>query len=108
MQGRGENMSNNRKKPLSQRILERLDIPVGTFGRISFIEAVGNREISVDGCEGLVAYTEELVVLILCDGFLSIRGTELELHSFSCGRVSVSGIISSICYGNESESANDI
>ncbi len=101
-------MNKKHKKPLSQRICERLDIPVGTFGRISFIEAVGNREVSVDGCEGLVAYTEELVVLILCDGFLSIRGTGLELHSFSYGRVSVSGIISNICYGNESGTANDV
>ena len=31
------------KTPISQRILDSLDIPVGTFGKISFIEAAGNR-----------------------------------------------------------------
>ncbi|MBQ8551265.1 MAG: YabP/YqfC family sporulation protein [Clostridia bacterium] len=100
-------MSKNRKKPLSQRICETLDIPVGTFGRISFIEAVSNRELCIDGCEGLITYTEDLVVLVLCDGLLTVKGSGLELRSFSGGRVSVSGIISTICYGAESEAVHD-
>lgn len=89
------------KLPLSQRILESLDIPVGTFGRISFIEAAGNREINISGCVGLAEYATSRVVLELCDGFITINGSELELRSFSGGRVSVSGIISSIKYGRE-------
>ena len=100
-------MNKKSKKPLSQRLCEVLDIPVGTFGKISFIEAVGNRELCVDGCEGLVTYTDNTVILILCDGLLTVKGTELELKSFSFGRVSVSGIISSICYGEEGEAQND-
>jgi sporulation protein YqfC len=87
--------------PLSQRILDKLDIPVGTFGRISFIEATGNREINISGCVGLNEYSASRVVLELCDGFMTIIGSELELRSFSGGRVSVSGIISSIKYGRE-------
>ena len=89
---------------MSRRICETLDIPVGTFGRISFIEAIGNRELSVSGCESLVVYTEELVVLELCDGTLSVKGNGLELRSFTGGRVTVSGTISAIGYGGrESE-----
>lgn len=92
-------MSKKIKKPLTQRLCEALDVPVCTFGTTSLIEAVGNREISISGCLGLVSYTEELVVLELCDGVLTVAGSLLELHSFSCGRVSVSGIISRISYG---------
>ena len=96
-------MNKNPKKPLSQRIAETLDIPVGTFGRISFIEAVGSRELCISGCEGLITYTGECVVLELCDGRLTVRGAGLELHSFSGGRVSVSGRIKGILYGERGE-----
>jgi len=92
-------MNHSQKKPLSQRLCETLDIPVGTFGRISFIEAVGNRELCISGCETLTSYSDTQVVLMLCDGQLTVNGSLLELRSFSGGRVSVSGIIESILYG---------
>ena len=87
------------RKPWSQRLCETLDIPVGTFGRISFIEAVGNRELCVSGCEGLMSYTDERVELALCDGRLTVSGSSLELRSYTGGRVSVSGVITGIRYG---------
>ena len=97
------NMNKTRKnepgKPWSQRLCETLDIPVGTFGRISFIEAVGNRELCVSGCEGLMSYTGERVELELCDGTLTVYGSALELRSYTGGRVSVSGVITGIRYG---------
>ena len=93
-------MNKNKKKPLSQRICETLDIPVGTFGKISFIEATGNRELGISGCESLLAYTGERIVLELCDGVITVLGDGLELRSFSGGRVAVSGTISGISYGN--------
>ncbi len=93
-------MNKSKKKPISQRICETLDIPVGTFGKISFIEAVGNRELSISGCESLLAYTDECIVLALCDGNITVLGSGLELRSFSDGRVAVNGSISGISYGN--------
>lgn len=100
-------MSKKIKKPISQRLCETLDIPVGTFGKISFIEAVGNRELCVSGCLGLISYTDRLVILELCDGILTVSGSLLELHSFSGGRVSVSGVISGISYGERGAERDD-
>ncbi len=100
-------MSKKTKKSLSSRFCDTLDIPVGTFGHISFIEAVSNRELSVCGCETLITYTEELVVLELCDGKLTVRGNELELRSFTGGRVTISGTISNIGYGVRECSEDD-
>ncbi len=87
------------RKPITQRICESLDIPEGTFGRTSFFEAVGNREITVSGCEGLRTYTDDRVVLELCDGIFSVCGRELELKSFIDGSVSIRGVIFSVHYG---------
>lgn len=95
------------KKPISQRLCESLDIPCGTLGRTSFLEAVGNREVTVGGCLYLKTYRDDLVVLELCDGVISVSGRELELKSFSNGDISVSGIISRICYGEEPGDQND-
>ncbi|MCI8388541.1 MAG: hypothetical protein HFE63_08775 [Clostridiales bacterium] len=94
------------KLPLSQRILNSLDIPVGTFGGVSFMEAAGNREINISGCLGLSEYSSERVVLELCDGYMTINGSSLELRSFTGGHISVSGIISGIIYGRETECQN--
>ncbi len=92
-------MSKKIKKPISQRICESLDVPEGAFGRTSFVEAVGNRELTVIGCEGLRTYTDSRVVLELCDGIFCVLGKDLELRSFIDGAVTVRGIISSVHYG---------
>lgn len=100
-------MSKKTKKSISKRLCDTFDIPVGTFGNISFMEAVSNRELSISGCEYLVTYTEELVILELCDGRLSVRGTGLELRSFTGGRVTISGVISDIGYGVQECASSD-
>ena len=87
--------------PFTKRLLDALDIPVGAFGSISFVEAAGNREVTIDGCTGLAEYGEKKISLELCDGRMTVNGTGLELVSFSGGRVSVNGVISSIVWGRE-------
>lgn len=99
-------MIKNKKRPLALRVTEKLNMPVGTFGKVSFVEAAGNREITVSGCEGLLTYTDSKAVLRLCDGMLTVCGEELELRSFAGGRVSVRGIVSCIMYG-EGEAERD-
>ena len=100
-------MNKNPKKPITQRFCETFDIPVGTFGRISFIEAVGNRELSVSGCEALITYTDTFIVLELCDGIINVSGIGMELRSFTGGRVTVSGVITSIVYGIQESGCDD-
>ena len=100
-------MSKNKKIPAVQRVCEQLDIPVGTLGKISFIEAVGNRELTVSGCVGLLTYSENKVVLRLCDGFVTVCGDDLELRSFAGGRVGVRGILRCISYGEAREVSDD-
>ena len=94
-------MSKGKKIPIGQRVCERLDIPAGTLGKASFIEAVGNREVTVSGCEGLLNYTENEVALRLCDGLITVSGEGLELRSFALGRVLVRGTVRCIRRGGE-------
>lgn len=94
-------MSKNKKIPLTQRICERLDLPTGTLGDMCFIEAAGNRELTVSGCIGLLSYTDDCAILRLCDGTLTVIGEGLTLRSFAGGRVAVRGTLRCIKYGEE-------
>ena len=89
-------MSKNKKISPLQRLMEGLDIPVGTFGKFSFVEAVGKREVTVGGCVSLLNYTEKEVELRVCDGVVCISGEGLELQSFTLGRVAVRGRVTCI------------
>ena len=100
-------MNKKAKKTISQRICKSFDIPDGTFGRCSNVEAVGNREALICGCEGLISYTDNEVVLNLCDNVMSVCGEGLVLRSFSGGRIAVCGRIDCIRYGDVSEGGND-
>jgi len=93
-------MSKRDHLPLSQKIAEAMDIPVGIFGKVSFTEGIGRRELHIDGCVGLVGYTEEKVILNLCDCRITVGGQFLSLHSFSGGRCVVSGRIDSVIYSD--------
>lgn len=101
-------MIKNSKRPLGQRISEMLDMPLGTFGKVSSVEATGKREVTVCGCEGLLTYTDTKAVLRLCDGVVSVCGEGLELRSFAGGRVMVRGSIGSIIYGECGGAGDDI
>lgn len=87
------------KIPIFERMRRSLDIPAGTFGKCSYIGVSGNRELEINGCEGLEIYTGEEIVLLLCDGVLRIEGSGLELSSFSGGIIIVNGLIEQITFG---------
>ena len=71
--------------PVSQRVLDALDFPVGAFGRISFVEAAGNREVTVEGCVGLSEYGEKMISLELCDGTMTIAAPGASCGAFRAG-----------------------
>ncbi len=58
------------------------------------IEMVGNREIVVDGCKGVVEYTENNIKLSLGESVLSLSGNNLVIRSFDND---VAIIIGQIC-----------
>ena len=100
-------MNKKTKKPLTQRLCETLDVPVGVVGKTFFVESVGRREVSVSGCLGLISYTDTQTVLEVCDGTVTVEGEMLEIHSFAGGRVSVDGIVYGIRYGGAGANRND-
>lgn len=60
------------------------------------IEMLGNREIIVDGCKGVVEYGENLIKLNAGDCVLSILGDTLIIKSYDGSVAVISGIITEI------------
>ncbi len=62
------------------------------------IEMLGNREIIVDGCKGVVEYGENLIKLNTGEYVLSILGDELVIKSFDGSVAVIGGKIAEITF----------
>ncbi len=71
------------------------------IGKESSIFVLGNREMSVCGCNKVVSYSPCLVRLENCDGFLDIIGKELQVASCFGSEIKLSGMICEIKFSGE-------
>lgn len=60
------------------------------------IEMTGNREIIIDGCKGVIEYTENNIRISLGESVMSISGDNLIIQSFDNDVVIINGQISDI------------
>ncbi len=62
------------------------------------IEMLGNREMIVDGCKGVVEYGETLIKLSLGENVLSLSGDNLVIKSFDSSVAVITGLICDISF----------
>ncbi len=62
------------------------------------IELLGNREMIIDGCKGVVEYDETTIKLSLGDSVISILGDSLVIQSFDSSVAIINGIIVNISF----------
>ena len=90
-------MSSNKKMQRKIRWQERmrdiLDVPLEGISNWSTVQIVGDCEISVSGCEGVLIYMPDRVLLRGVSGNVLILGEHLEMHSLSGDRITVCGRI---------------
>lgn len=60
------------------------------------MELTGNREISVDGCRGILEYDESTVRLNLGNMIIKITGTGLTIPSMAAEQTTVTGSIACV------------
>ena len=93
-------MSSNKKMQRKIRWQERmrdiLDVPLEGISNWSSVQIVGDCEISVSGCEGVLIYMPDRVLLRGVSGNVLILGEHLEMHSLSGDRITVCGTIASV------------
>lgn len=82
-----------KKKKINEK--PRIPLPEALSGEPK-IEMLGNREIIVDGCKGVVEYGENLIKLNTVNCILSIFGDTLIIKSYDGTVAVISGIITEI------------
>lgn len=60
------------------------------------MEFSANREAVIEGCKGILEYSDTVVRLLVDRMVVRIRGRDLELRSMSSSTVEVTGVIASV------------
>lgn len=88
----------------SERILDSisrsLDLPQDTVSGYAHIEITGNREVIIEGCEGVLEYSDSVIALNTGRLTVRISGCELTIVSMQNGQAIIKGIITGVDYCN--------
>lgn len=92
--------NDSRSERLLDSISRSLDLPQDVVSGYVHIEISGNREVIVEGCEGVLEYGE--CSISLNTGRLTVRvnGCELTIVSMQNGQAVIKGIITGVDYCN--------
>ena len=92
--------NDGRGERLLDSISRNLDLPQDAVSGYAHIEISGNREVIVEGCEGVLEYGENSISLNT--GRLTVRicGCELTIVSMQNGQAVIKGIITGVDYCN--------
>ena len=85
---------------LSKRISDALDVPAECFSPISIVEVKGNREAVVSGCESVLEYEADTVLLRVREGCVRVIGGCLQMQTMIADRVTLRGEICAVYFEN--------
>ncbi len=84
-----------RKRHIEEIIFDKFDIPLEGIASIPNAQFVGDSQLSIDGCIGIKKYESCEIIIRSKDFILKITGSSLNMMTFSNGRVTIRGYISS-------------
>lgn len=84
------------RKPVGEAVDAWMHLPPGTLGKNCRMEIMGNRELCVEGCQGVLEYEESLIRLNLGQRQLQITGTGLSIRTLEKNYGEVEGLITAI------------
>lgn len=73
-----------------------VDFPSDPFGRTAHITLLGEKEAVIDGCYGIVEYSECLIKINIGNKLLCISGCNFDISDYSATAMTVRGVIKSI------------
>jgi len=96
MRSSDKNDKQERKRRISAAIARELQVPPSQVADDVHIEFFGKNSVLTEGCLGVLEYGEECVSINSIAGIITYRGEELEICSYSDGRIELHGDISSV------------
>lgn len=94
-----------RKRHIEELLSDKFDIPLDGIASIPSAQMIGNTQLNIDGCRGIKKYEADEIIIRAKDFVITVCGSELSMLTFSQGRVSIRGNITSYSVKN-AESRN--
>ena len=85
-----------RKIRWQERMRDIFDVPLEGVSAFCAIQIVSDCEVSVTGCQGVLIYMPDRILVRAVSGNVLILGEGLEMHSLSGDRITVCGKIRSV------------
>ena len=80
-------------RELPQGLAEKYDMPEEILPGAASVTIFGGRQARIDGCRGILEYSQESLMLAMRKGRLMIRGANLVLKAMNTHELVVSGKI---------------
>lgn len=81
---------------LPERMERALELPVGSLSGAARMELFGNRRAVVEGCRGIIEYSEEVIRLNTGSGIIRFTGRSLSMSCLTEDTAVVEGQITTI------------
>jgi sporulation protein YqfC len=75
-----------------------VDFPSDPLGRSAHITLIADKEAVIDGCYGIIEYSEMLIKINIGNRILVITGVDFDISDYSATSLTVRGTIKSLEY----------
>ncbi len=82
-----------KKEAFAKKLADELQFPETAVTDTFHIEFTGGSDVTVEGCKGVVEYSEDVIALNLGKNVLRFRGANLEISVFSGEQAVIKGDI---------------
>lgn len=86
----------NKKENIAKKFAEELQLPESAVHNTFGIEFHSNSEIIIDGCMGIVEYSEELISINLGNMIANFHGDNMEISTFFESQTVIKGTVISM------------
>lgn len=85
-----------KKDNLAKKFADELQLPEGAVHKVFTIEFHGSTNVSVEGCMGMVEYSDTAIAINLGDRIVRFRGDRLEMDTFFDSQAVIKGNVLSM------------
>ncbi len=89
-------MKREKRAAISSKMEKALDMPVGALSETARFELSGNRQVLIEGCQGIVKYDEDQIQLRTVGGTVRFTGRELCMTSLNPACAVITGRLLSL------------
>lgn len=93
-------MKNEKRTNFTIQMTEKLELPKDVMLGAVLLHLTGQQELDIENFRGLVAFTDNQILLNVKDGRLEIEGERLNMNYYSNDAIKITGKIIHIHYIN--------